>query len=188
MGRISIAAVLGFVAVFAIGLAALVNATSVWAGVSFTLTVGVLFSSVLATILRGWRRGGWLGFALFGWGYFLLGYTSVFGVASDFWLLPDAATEWIFARSNRAPVLPPSFSTAAQGSRPLTPEDSAYYAAARDYNDRFAIAGRIGRWLSVLLFAGVGAFLGILLGQGRRQVDAASTPPYPLNPSPKSLR
>ena len=116
MGRTSVAGLLGFVAVFAIGLAAMVNATSVWAGVVFTLMVGLLLASVLAVILPGGRRGGWLGFALFGWGYFLVGNVPALGLASDCWLLPDAVADWIFLKSNPQPVPPTSlrlFGTAA---------------------------------------------------------------------------
>ena len=174
MGRISIAGVLGSVAVFAIGLAALVNATSVWSGVAFTLTIGLLLASVLATILRGWRRGGWFGFALFGWGYFLIVYTSAFGLASQAWLLPDSATEWIFSKSNPTPIPPAELSTYVPGSQSPTPEASAYFFAANAHDERAANATNIGRWLSVLLFAEVGAILGVLLARGRRANDAAS--------------
>ena len=55
----------------------MVNATFIWAGVVFTLTIGVLLASVLALILRGWRGGGWLGFALFGWGFLIFGILSL---------------------------------------------------------------------------------------------------------------
>ena len=176
MGRISIAGVLGSVAVFAIGLAALVNATTAWAGVAFTLTVGVLFASVLATILRGWRRGGWLGLALFGWGYFLLGNLSSPGPITSTWLLPDAASEWIFSKANPPPIPPTSSSTNVSGSRPMIPQDTNYYIALERHNHRAMYATNIGRWLSVLLFAGVGAILGVLLARGRRANDAAPPP------------
>ena len=176
MGRFSLAGVLGFVAVFAIGLAALVNATTVWAGVAFTLTIGTLLASVLAVILRGWRRGGWLGFALFGWGYFLLGNLSSLGLAPNSWLLPDAAAEWAFSKANPMPVPPASFSTNVPGSVPMTPEASAYFLAQEVYNGRSANATNIGRWLSVLLIAEVGAILGVLLARGRRAGEPPSPP------------
>ena len=172
MGRISIAGVLGSVAVFAIGLAALVNATTAWAGVAFTLTIGVLLASVLATILRGWRRGGWLGLALLGWGYFFIGHVSALGLADYSRMLPDTAADWIFSKANLEPVPPPSF----DGMSPKTPEERAYFAARNVYNERSANATNIGRWFSVLLFAEVGAVLGVLLARGRRANDAAPPP------------
>jgi hypothetical protein len=172
MGRISIAGMLGFVAVFAIGFAALVNATAVWVGVAFTLTIGVLLASVLAAILRGWRRGGWLGFALFGWGYLLLGNVSALGLVVYASTLPDVASEWVFSKSNSRPVPPAAFLNNVAGSRPMTPEDFAYYLANDAYNNRSGNATIIGRWLSVLLFAEVGAILGVLLARGRRVGEA----------------
>jgi hypothetical protein len=175
MGRISIAGILAAVAVFAIGLAALVNATETWLGVAYLLMIGVLLASVLATVLRGWRRGGWLGFALFGWGLFLLGYQS--GPGPDRrWILADGASDWVFSRSNPSPIPPATFATSAQGSSPMTPEDSAYYAANSLYNERSGNATMIGRSLSVLAFGGLGAILGVLLARGRRADEPAPPP------------
>jgi hypothetical protein len=176
MGRISIAGVLGFVAIFAIGLAALVNATSAWAGLVFILTIGLLLTSVLGLILRGWRRGGWLGFALFGWGYFLIGHIAALGLAEYSWTLPDTAADWIFSKANVEPVPPPSMATGTPGSTQSSPEDLAYFGARAVYNERSNHALVIGRWLSVLLFAEVGAVIGLILGRGRRQDDAPSNP------------
>jgi hypothetical protein len=75
--RFSIAGLMGVVLVAAIGLAALRNPTELWDGVMFLLTCGVLMLSVVGVVCR--REGGrawWLGFALFGWGYFTLAFWS----------------------------------------------------------------------------------------------------------------
>jgi hypothetical protein len=187
MGRTSVAGLLGFVAVFAIGLAALVNATDVWVGVAFTLMFGLLLASVLALILPGGRRGGWLGFALFGWASFLVGSIPALGLDSNSCLLPDAVAEWIFERSNPKPVPPPNWSPALtsfgglggmapQGSPPMTQEGYAYIAATNDRDSRSSNARNIGRWLAVLLFAGAGASFSVLLARWRRARDVATAP------------
>jgi hypothetical protein len=174
MRRISVAGLLGFVAVFAIGLAALVNATAVWTGVVFTLMVGLLLTSVLAAILRGWRRGGWLGFALFGWGFFLLGNISGLGLAPSTWLLPDLAAQWIFSTSNTEPLAPAIWHTYdSDGHARETPEYRDYLVATNLRNERSSNATLIGRWLSVLLLAEIGAILGVLLARGRRAGEVA---------------
>jgi hypothetical protein len=173
MARISIAGLLGFVAVFAIGLAALVKASSVWAGFVFTLTIGFGFGGVLGIILRGWRRGGWLGFVLFGWGYYLIGNISVLGLEENAWLLPDAASEWIFSTSNSPPVLLGKiYGVTGQP----TPEGSAFLTVQAVYFERSRAATMIGRWLWVLLFAEVGSVLGVLLGRGRTTSEVAPAP------------
>ena len=48
-----------------------------WASSMVSLTVLVLLGSVVAS-LWGRHRAGWSGFAIFGWGYFLLTFTSPF--------------------------------------------------------------------------------------------------------------
>ncbi len=181
MGRISIAGLLGFVAVFAFGLAALVGASNAWVGATFTLSVGLLLTSVLVVILRGRGNGGWPGFALFAWGYFFFGYVA----AVDAWLVPDAVTGWVFSKSNSPPIPPAWMATATPGSRAMTPEDSAYYVASEEYNKRSTNAGRIGRWLAVLVFGGAGAVIGVVLALGRQPVEAPPVPP--ARPEPDEL-
>ena len=183
MGRISIAGLLGFVVVVAFGLAALVGATNGWVGATFTLTTGLLFASLLGVILRGWRGGGWLGFAVFGWGYFLLANIPVLGLYQYQRMLPDIAAEWVFLKSNPRPTLPPP-RLVSPNSMP-TPAESAYFAAENIHNERFANAGLIAYWLSRVAFAGAGAVLGVFLARGRRAVEAVPAPP--VRPDPDGL-
>jgi hypothetical protein len=157
MRRISIAGVLGVVAVFAVGLAALIQATNVWLGAMFALTIGLLMASVLATFLRGWRSGVWLGFALFGWGYLLVGNVTGLNLGSHAWLLSDAVAGWVFSTSNPAPVEPPILA--------YTPEYETYRMALLDYKARDTNALMIGRWLWLLLIAYAGAILGAVLAR-----------------------
>src|SRR5262249_16328248 len=58
----------------AIALAALRSASELWASLLFTFAVGCfLVAEPLAVYRRAGRRAYWLGFAIFGWTYLLLG-------------------------------------------------------------------------------------------------------------------
>lgn len=73
--RFSLAKLLGAVVLVALGLAALVNATDFWVRVSVTLAVLVLLSAIARALYSSDnRRAFWSGFAIFGWGYFVLGF------------------------------------------------------------------------------------------------------------------
>jgi hypothetical protein len=68
--RFTIGGLMGVVLILAIGLAAWKNANAAWAGVIFLLTCGLLGLATIGSICRrDAARAGWLGFALFGWGY-----------------------------------------------------------------------------------------------------------------------
>jgi hypothetical protein len=57
-----------------VALAALRSASELWSALLFTLAVGSFLVAVLLTVYRrGGRRAFWLGFAVFGWTYLLLG-------------------------------------------------------------------------------------------------------------------
>jgi hypothetical protein len=77
--RFSIAGLLGFVLLCGIGMAALHEATLLWASALFTLAVGLLCTAMLFAIVRHgrWRATGG-GFAIFGWTYLL----------TTFWVWP----------------------------------------------------------------------------------------------------
>lgn len=195
MGRISIAGLLGVVAFFAIGLAALIHPSDVWAGVIFTIVIGTLLASILGMLLRGWRRGGWLGFAIFGWGYLLLGSVSGLGMMAQGRLLTDSAANWVFEKSHpfpepesppidpSLPPIPPSGVSPFEidppapapgtSSAPSTPTDPVMlYAPWHAYRifwngsaRRRENAKLIGYLLSIPLFAGFGAILGAFLAR-----------------------
>jgi len=77
MARVSIAGLMGFVLVAALGFAGLKQATELWASGFQAGTVIALILGVLTAIqARGRGRAFWSGFAIAGWVYFLL----VFGV------------------------------------------------------------------------------------------------------------
>ena len=71
--RISIAGLLGIVAVIAIWLAGMRSASSLWTTAAATVTFVLLLTALLAgRLLDGTDRAFWAGFALFGWSYLVL--------------------------------------------------------------------------------------------------------------------
>jgi hypothetical protein len=68
--RFSIAGLMGIVLVTAIGLAALRSSSETWSGVLFLATLGAFGIALVGAFCRsGSARGGWIGFAVFGWIY-----------------------------------------------------------------------------------------------------------------------
>jgi hypothetical protein len=177
MGRISIAGLLGFVVAFALGLAAMVAGTDLWRGVAITLTLAVLLGSVLGIIIRGWRGGGSIGFALFGWGYFLMSLAPM-GMGDHLRELSDPLARWVFESANAPPLAPPASpppTVIVPGSRLVSQTMTDYQSAMSNYRSRRGNATLIGHWLAVQLFALVGAMLGILLAR-RRRAGAGAAP------------
>jgi hypothetical protein len=71
--RFTLAALMGAVALVAVGLAALHSPTALWASLVILLALGAICGATVGAILRrGAGRGPWLGFAVFGWAYFLM--------------------------------------------------------------------------------------------------------------------
>jgi hypothetical protein len=72
--RVSISGTLAFVAVCALAFAALRTASMFWFGAVYTFTTAILLWAVLAARFgRREERAFWYGFAVFGWGSFLIG-------------------------------------------------------------------------------------------------------------------
>lgn len=71
--RLSLAALMGVVALIAVGVAALRSSTAIWAALVILLALGTVCGATVGAVLRrGPDRGPWLGFAVFGWAYFLM--------------------------------------------------------------------------------------------------------------------
>ena len=69
--RLSIAGLMTIVLIFALGLVALRSESATWAGGVYLLTFAVLLLGIVGAVCRtGSERAWWLGFALFGIGYF----------------------------------------------------------------------------------------------------------------------
>ena len=75
--RLTVAALIGLVAFCAASFAALRTSSPYWASAMVSLTVLALLGSVVACVW-GRHRVGWSGFAIFGWGYFILAFCSPF--------------------------------------------------------------------------------------------------------------
>jgi hypothetical protein len=75
MRRFSVRTLMVLIVGAAAGLAALRDASEVWAGIMLTLVLLILGTAIFGAIYnRGRRRAGWLGLAVFGWGYFMLAF------------------------------------------------------------------------------------------------------------------
>lgn len=71
--RFSIAGMMAVVVLLALGLAALRSPSSLSAGIAFLSVGAILLAAILGAVYhRGRRQAFWLGFALFGWSYFVL--------------------------------------------------------------------------------------------------------------------
>jgi hypothetical protein len=71
--HISIAQLLAIMVPIAVGLTAIANPSAFWEGAIFVLTLILLFAAILGVIYRkGGARAFWLGFSLFGWGFYVL--------------------------------------------------------------------------------------------------------------------
>jgi hypothetical protein len=85
--RLSIAGLMVLVLFLGIWLAAMRSGSGLWLQVSWTLTASVL---VTATIAARYRGAFWYGFAIAGWGYFLLGSVAWIGLENS--QFPGAGT------------------------------------------------------------------------------------------------
>src|SRR6267142_6386542 len=81
---------------------ALIYATPFWAAVSFTLCIGLLLAAIVLAIAASARsRFFWLGFAIFGWGYWLVLSSSILttGETTQNWRLnPESGPPLISTR------------------------------------------------------------------------------------------
>ena len=76
--RFSIAGLMGVVLVAAIGLAALRSQSQIWAGVLLLSTLAAFCVALVGAFCRrGAARGGWIGFAVFGWSYMSAAFLAV---------------------------------------------------------------------------------------------------------------
>jgi hypothetical protein len=66
--KLNIAALMTGMILVAVGLAALRNATDLWASLSFTLAVALMLSALVGSLV-GRGRAAWAGAGIFGWAY-----------------------------------------------------------------------------------------------------------------------
>jgi hypothetical protein len=186
MKRITIAQMLGVVAVVAVGLAAIRAGTETWFKAVYTLTLAMLMVSLLGAIVRPRdRRAGWMGFALFGWAAFLsISVPDIQGQFAQGFLGFDLLDRSIVLL-HRAPPRPaglpgentPEYRAMFDAYRTMKisgagnlivmsyyPEYDPYFGALDAYGERVQFAGETARWLLCPLAGLVGAILGRILG------------------------
>src|SRR5262245_21166133 len=75
MTRFSLISLMAIVALLAVTFAALRTSSDIWASVLFNIVILMLFTSVLGAIYSVKdRRAFWVGFAVVGWGYWLMAH------------------------------------------------------------------------------------------------------------------
>lgn len=176
--RFSIAGLMAIVSIVAVGIAALRNASVLWASVTFTLAVVMMLAAVVGVAARRGRgRVVWFGFAVFGWAYL----AAAFGPWP--WLNnqglrppPLLSTELLnyFLSQGYVTVHPAG---AAPGSWTITPQFQAFVVNApadvsfASGGVRFAFdltpTDQIGHSLAAILSAGLGALIGSILYDAR---------------------
>src|SRR5262245_23706503 len=78
MRRFTIRSLIALIVASAIGLAALRNASEIWAGLMFLSALTAVGSAILgAALMRGRERAWWLGLAVFGGGYLIISLCPV---------------------------------------------------------------------------------------------------------------
>jgi hypothetical protein len=103
--RMSIAPLMSVVLVLAVGFAALRLGSETWSSAVFTLTLVLHLTAILGAIYRRDReRAGWLGFALFGWGYLILSFGPGFRTEIRPQLATAPLLDYLFPRI--APIPP----------------------------------------------------------------------------------
>jgi hypothetical protein len=77
--RFSIAGLMGFVLIVALGIGGLKAANPLWASACYTLTfLGLVAGVLLAIQAQGRKRAFWVGFSMTGWTYFVFVFVFVF--------------------------------------------------------------------------------------------------------------
>jgi hypothetical protein len=191
--RISIAALLGFVGVAAVGFAAIRGATPAWAGLIQSVMFFAMFGSLLGIAFRREaKRVFWIGFALLGWGYVALSFTSLspqvgrrllgpalFRVIHE--VLYTDESQFNGPNGPAGPGMMPGAgmgggfrSMAAGGGGPV---------ATVVWVPRQADLDLIGRSLEGLLWAYLGGWLARYFASGRREASPAIATPSAV-PSP----
>jgi hypothetical protein len=97
--RFSIAAIMGFVFVFGVGLAAFRYPNKLWASFFYSLTIGAMvIGSLGAWFHRGLPQKFWMGYALCGWLYLLMNFGPWFQSEVSPHLFTTALLDLIYPR------------------------------------------------------------------------------------------
>lgn len=95
--RFSIAALMGFVFVFGVGLAAFRYPNKLWASFFLSITIGAMVIGSLGALFhRGLPQRFWMGYALCGWLYLLMNFGPWFGTEVSPYLFTTAVLDLIY--------------------------------------------------------------------------------------------
>jgi hypothetical protein len=193
--RISLATLIGIVAVFALSLAGMLSTSRLWLTLASTLTLVLLLAALLASwLFAGMERVFWVGFALFGWTYLMLvnwdwvggqfGHDLTVGIseAAD-WLLPEVKAPALpFGVPTPAPpvsaVLPASLGPTLPAPAALA-NSAAYFELSRQRQIKIGNFVQIGRMLGTLGFGVLGGWLALILAKRAERSARAETPASP---------
>ena len=196
--RLSLATLMALVGALALELAAMRAATPSSAIASFNLTLFLLLVGMVGALVRR-GEAGWTGFAVFGWCFAVFSFIPAFdqltpGLPTTPWL-NDLATSLHPVEGSRPgpPMLNPrfleevgdlsnlaSFRPGMRGRDNLSPSEEIALDAYLDRNDDYQAAAeaaarrrvhstQVGRSLSILAFAIVGAVVGKLIAPAALQ-------------------
>jgi hypothetical protein len=189
--RISMASLLGFIAVLALGLAGMKSASSLWTTAASTVTLAMLLGSILAAWqLAGVDRAFWAAFALFGWTYLVLvnwdwiggpfGHDLTAGLSD---LAESMFGEVPVPIVPQLPGGPPRPFPAIAGQPPLPPPgiaQSEYLELVRQRQIKIGNFVQIGRLALSLAFGLLGGFIATAIA--RRRKSAATAPALTMSP------
>jgi hypothetical protein len=121
--RLSIAGLMGFVVVVAIGIGGLKAADPIWASSCYTLAFFSLIASVILAIQRRERkRAFWVGFAVAGWPFFYLSMQQITVNGTR----PQLLTELLLLKAESLfPVVPLSITPSEPATTSDTPADTS---------------------------------------------------------------
>jgi hypothetical protein len=193
MRQFSLAGTLWLVAFVALGFAAVRNASNLWLGATFIATLGLLCASVLGAVLER-SRGGvwWLGFALFGWAYFVAGLIP--GLADTARMPSRALANWVTFASSPVPTAAPGGVPGMNApnlrigpdGRPVPPAPMGAARAGSDWLSYYRMHSEhlksISGNLFVLLFARAGATVSCIFTKGLPWRRRPTSNPAPDSP------
>jgi hypothetical protein len=182
--RISLASLIGIVAVIALSLAGMVSTSRLWPMVAATVTLIVLLGALLASwLFSGIDRAFWVGFALFSWTYLILVNWDWVGgqFGHDLTAAISDAAEWLVPEG-KAPPPSPSAPVPFGGAVPAPPAPANYVdyiELSRQRQVRIGNFVQISRMVFSLIFGVLGGFLGRALAERAERSTRAETPASP---------
>jgi hypothetical protein len=172
--RISLATLIGIVAVFALSMAGMISTSRIWLMLASTVALAVLLAALLASwLFSGIDRAFWVGFALFGWTYLIM-------VNWD-WVGGQIGHDLTVAISEVAERLLPDIKPPSAFGTPFPAvvNNVDYMDLSRQRQIRIGNFVQIGRDLSSLCFAMLGGWLGRALAKRAESSKRAERPASP---------